>query len=149
MVESSRANSFTGGMIVQAGKLIVDNTNSLLDGGSLTIGDASFFSASPAASLPAVASPQAASTSTFMPATKVSSVLEKTSQRQPAVSAMSAAARAAILSQAAATSTARARVAAAMLLCAGSTDADSSGGDPVVDRSARIRNAIFLDFGRD
>ena len=54
VVELSGTNSYAGGVLVAAGKLIVDNASALPDGGSLTIGDGSFFT-SPSAPAPLAA----------------------------------------------------------------------------------------------
>jgi autotransporter-associated beta strand protein len=152
IVELSGANNFTGGTIVQAGKLLVDNPNSLPDGGSLTIGVSSYFSAPTVASSAAVMAAPPASPATSAaavvnpPPPVVSSSSGKASQQPPEIFAKGAAARATVLSQMGAPPPARA---AAWPFAAATHGAISSGPDADADRSARIRDAIFLHYARD
>ena len=143
VVELSGVNSFGGGTIVVGGKLIVDNPNSLPEGGSLTIGSSAYFSAPMSAGPVALVSPQVASASASVPA----AIIPPTPDTPVFVKA--AIARATVLNQVESTAIARASTAALFLYRIGPLNADSSGQDFSFDRSARIRDAIFLEYGRD
>ncbi len=143
VVELSGANTFGGGAIVVGGKLIVDNPNSLPDGGSLTIGSSGYFSAPTVASPVAVVSPQVASTAASVPA----AIIPPAPDTRVFVKATVA--RATVLNQVKSMAIARTRIAALFLYRVGPPNADSSGQDFSADRSARIRDAIFVEYGRD
>jgi autotransporter-associated beta strand protein len=140
VVELSGGNTYGGGTVVAAGKLIVNNASALPDGGSLTVGNASLFASPPAQA--ALAAPTSQSATIVSP---TASIAPPPSLATP-FSAV--AARATILGQAA-TTTSPARAAAAWFsrlaaLAGGVSDAEASGPD----QNARLRDIFFLSYGR-
>ena len=151
VVELSGTNSYAGGTLVAAGRLIVDNASALPDGGNLTIGDGSFFT-SPSAPVPLAATvPSASGTYSSLAATNLARAAiaaPASISVSPPSPAAFVAARAKIFSQAATAATVSARDAAAWVL--GQMPGDSAGAEfSSADQNTRLRDAIFASYGRN